>query len=147
MAGLDQAAISSIIDTASSWRPEQCRFSKEHEWARVAGDGVVWVGITDYAAGELGDVVFVSLPQAGANLKQFEKFGEIESVKAVSDLYAPISGEVVAVNENLLQQPELVNQAAFGAGWMVGVRLTNAAELDGLMEYAGYTAYLAGLSH
>ncbi len=68
-------------------------------------------------------------------------------MKAVSDLYAPISGEVVAVNENLLQQPELVNQAAFGAGWMVGVRLTNAAELDGLMEYAGYTAYLAGLSH
>ena len=126
--------------------PPELKYTKEHEWARIEGK-VATIGVTFFAQDSLGDVVFIDVPAAGTEVKQFAKFGEIESVKAVSDLYAPISGEVVAVNENLLQQPELVNQAAFGAGWMVGVRLTNAAELDGLMEYAGYTAYLAGLSH
>ena len=147
MAGLDQAAIDGITAGAASWLPEACRFSKEHEWARAVGAGVVWVGITDYAAGELGAVVFVSLPQPGRTLGQFDQRGEIESVKAVSDLFAPVRGEVVAVNDALLQQPELVNQSAFGAGWMLGVRLANPAELDALMDHAAYSAYLAGLSH
>ncbi|MSQ27945.1 MAG: glycine cleavage system protein GcvH [Dehalococcoidia bacterium] len=147
MAGLEQAAIESITAGAASWRPEECRFSREHEWARAVGEGVVWVGITEYAAGELGDVVFVSLPQAGQTLGQFDKMGEIESVKAVSDLFAPVSGEVVAANDALLQQPELVNQSSFGAGWMLGVRLAKPSEMDALMDHAAYSAYLSGLSH
>lgn len=103
------------------------------------------IGITDYAAEELGDVVFVQLPAPGGGVTLFERFGEIESVKAISELFSPVSGEVVAVNEELLQRPELVNQAPFVEGWMLRIRLTEPAEMDKLMGAAAYRQYIEGL--
>lgn len=147
MAGLDPNALNAIVAAAAGWTADGCRFSREHEWTREVEPGLVLVGISDYAAGELGDVVFVSVPEVGAQVTQFEKMGEIESVKAVSDLFAPVSGEVVAVNGALLQQPELVNQQAFGGGWMVAVRLAPGAGTEALLDYQGYRDYLAGLHH
>jgi glycine cleavage system H protein len=124
--------------------PDDRRYSKEHEWARPGADAnVVTVGITDYAAGELGDVVYVSLPAVGAVVKQFEQLGEVESVKAVSDLFAPVSGEVIAVNEALTDQPELVNASPFDQGWMVQVRLSDPGELAALMDSPAYQGFLA----
>jgi len=118
--------------------PDDLRYSKEHEWVRVDGSRAT-IGITSYAADELGDVVFVELPEVGAALRQFGTFGVVESVKAVSDLYAPISGEVVEVNEALRESPELLNADAFGEGWIARVELSDTAELDGLMDAAAYT--------
>jgi glycine cleavage system H protein len=129
---------------ADTEAPDNCRYSKEHEWARVEGDAAS-VGITDYAAHELGDVVYVQLPQVGATVKQFEKLGEIESVKAVSDLFAPVSGQVVEVNHALEQNPELVNDAPFEGGWMVKVRLSDNADPGRLLDAAAYKDYLQGL--
>lgn len=106
---------------------------------------MVRVGISDYAVGELGDIVFVSLPAVGTRLKQLEKFGEIESVKAVADLYSPVSGEVVDANFDLAMHPELINQMPFGLGWMIKVRLDSPAELDALMDNNRYDEYLRGL--
>ena len=123
--------------------PANRGYTKEHEWALVQGDEVT-VGITDHAASELGDVVYVSLPAVGEQVTQFEKFGEIESVKAVSDLYSPVSGEVVAVNDALGGSPELVNADAFDGGWMVKVRV--AAAPEGLLDRDGYLAYLSELA-
>jgi glycine cleavage system H protein len=113
------------------------RFTKEHEWVRVEGD-LATVGITDYAAEHLGDVVFVELPEVGRKLVQFGSAGVIESVKAVSDLFAPVSGEVVETNGELASRPELVNSDPFGAGWMVRVKLTDVSQLDGLLDQAAY---------
>ena len=127
-----------------SQAPNGYRYSKEHEWAKVEGD-TASIGITDYAAHELGDVVYVQLPAPGTKIKQFEKLGEIESVKAVSDLFAPVTGEVVEVNEALEQNPELVNDSPFEGGWMVKVRLTNAGEMSSLLDPDGYKDYLTGL--
>jgi len=118
--------------------PDDLRYSKEHEWVRVDGSRAT-IGITSYAADELGDVVFVELPEVGAALRQFGTFGVVESVKAVSDLYAPISGEVVEVNEALRESPELLNADAFGEGWIARVELSDTTELDGLMDAAAYT--------
>lgn len=118
--------------------PDDLRYSKEHEWVRVDGSRAT-IGITSFAADELGDVVFVELPEVGATLSQFGTFGVVESVKAVSDLYAPISGEVIEVNEALRNAPELLNSDAFGEGWIAKVELSDAAELDGLMDAAAYT--------
>ena len=118
--------------------PDDLRYSKEHEWVRVDGSRAT-IGITSYAADELGDVVFVELPEVGATLSQFGTFGVVESVKAVSDLYAPISGEVVEVNEALRDSPELLNADAFGEGWIARVELSDTTELDGLMDAAAYT--------
>lgn len=118
--------------------PDDLRYSKEHEWVRVDGSRAT-IGITSYAADELGDVVFVELPEVGAALSQFGTFGVVESVKAVSDLYAPISGEVVEVNEALRDSPELLNADAFGEGWIARVELSDTTELDGLMDAAAYT--------
>lgn len=118
--------------------PDDLRYSKEHEWVRVDGSRAT-IGITSYAADELGDVVFVELPEVGAALSQFGTFGVVESVKAVSDLYAPISGEVVEVNEALRDSPELLNADAFGEGWIAKVELSDTTELDGLMDAAAYT--------
>lgn len=126
----------------AEWGPEDCKFTKEHEWVRLEPNGLARVGISDYAAAELGDVVYVALPQVGAQLEQSQKFGEIESVKAISDLFAPASGEVVATNLEIISHPEIVNQSAFGIGWMLQIRLRNPAELDKLMTNQEYHAYL-----
>jgi glycine cleavage system H protein len=117
--------------------PENLKYTEEHEWVRADGKTAV-VGITDYAQGELGDIVFVELPQAGAALQQGGVFGTIEAVKTVSDLYAPVSGKVVAVNEALGNEPEAVNQAPYEAGWMIKIEMENAGELEALMDAASY---------
>ncbi|MBI3977305.1 MAG: glycine cleavage system protein GcvH [Chloroflexi bacterium] len=117
--------------------PEDLRYSKEHEWVRVE-DTVGTIGITAYAQDQLGDVVFVNLPEVGSSVQQFAKFGEIESVKAVSDLFSPVSGEVVERNEALFDRPELVNQEPYGQGWLVKVRMTNPADLDDLLTGSQY---------
>jgi glycine cleavage system H protein len=122
--------------------PDDRKYSKEHEWVLVTGD-TARVGITDFAQDQLGDVVYVDLPEPGATLTQFEKMGEIESVKAVSDLYAPISGEVVAANQAVVDTPELVNSDPHGDGWLLEVRLTDPSEMDKLLsaqEYDDFTA-------
>ncbi len=121
--------------------PNDRRYTDQHEWAKQDGD-VITVGITDYAAGEMGDVVYVVLPTAGTTVKRSEKFGEVESVKAVSDLFSPVSGEVVEVNGALVDQPEAVNQSPFSDGWMIRVRPNTANPLDGLLDGAAYFAFL-----
>ncbi len=126
--------------------PDALKYSEEHEWVRMESDGSGVVGITDFAADSLGDVVFVELPEPGAELTQFEKMGEIESVKAVSDLYSPVSGTVMARNESIIDSPELVNDSPFDSGWMVRVTLADAAQLDNLMTYAEYQAMLESQS-
>ncbi|MBA2634418.1 MAG: glycine cleavage system protein GcvH [Chloroflexi bacterium] len=117
--------------------PDDLRYSKEHEWVRVEDDRAT-IGITSFAADELGDIVFVELPEVGATLSQFGTFGVVESVKAVSDLYAPVSGAVVEVNEALRDSPELLNSDPFGKGWIARVTLSDAAELDTLLDAAAY---------
>ena len=117
--------------------PDDLRYSKEHEWVRTEEDRAT-IGITSFAADELGDIVFVELPEVGATLSQFGTFGVVESVKAVSDLYAPVSGEVVEVNEALRDAPELMNSDPFGEGWIARVTLADAAELEALMDAATY---------
>ena len=121
--------------------PEDSKYAKSHEYVHVEG-GIGTIGITDYAQKELGDVVFVELPQVGSQLEQNEELGSIESVKAVSELFAPISGEVVEVNEKLRDNPELVNADPYGDGWMVRVKLSDATELDVLMGAEEYDEYV-----
>jgi len=122
--------------------PTDLRYTKEHEWVRLDGD-LATVGITEYAAQQLGDVVFVELPDVGRVLEQFGAFGVVESVKAVSDLFAPVSGEVTEANPSLAGQPELVNSEPYGAGWMVRVRLADASQVDELLDPAAYDALIA----
>ncbi|HSK94588.1 MAG TPA: glycine cleavage system protein GcvH [Candidatus Angelobacter sp.] len=122
--------------------PDDLRYSKEHEWVRVEDDTAT-IGITSFAADELGDIVFVELPEVGSSLTQFGTFGVVESVKAVSDLYAPISGEVLEVNEALRDAPELLNTDAFGSGWIARVRLSDQAEVETLMDAEAYAAETA----
>ncbi len=122
--------------------PDDLRYSKEHEWVRVDGDRAT-IGITSFAADELGDIVFVELPEIGTALTQFGTFGVVESVKAVSDLYAPVSGEVVEVNDALRDSPELLNSDPFGEGWIARLTLADAAELDGLLDAEAYAAETA----
>jgi glycine cleavage system H protein len=122
--------------------PEDLRYSKEHEWVRVNGSQAT-IGITSFAADELGDIVFLELPEVGAELSQFASFGVVESVKAVSDLYAPASGRVVEVNERLRESPELLNSDAFGNGWIARVELSDPDELDNLMDAAAYAKQTA----
>jgi glycine cleavage system H protein len=117
--------------------PDDLAYSREHEWVRVDGSQAT-IGITSFAADELGDIVFVELPDVGAALSQFAAFGVVESVKAVSDLFAPVSGEVVEVNEALHDAPELMNSDPFGSGWIAKVELADNAELDALMDAAAY---------
>ncbi|MEP7027718.1 MAG: glycine cleavage system protein GcvH [Candidatus Eisenbacteria bacterium] len=121
--------------------PEGLRYTKDHEWARTDGDLVV-VGITHYAQDQLGDVVFVELPAVGRTLEAGQSFGVIEAVKTVSDLYAPMAGEIVEVNAALAGEPALVNQAPYEAGWMVKIRPSNAADLDHLLDASAYRALL-----
>lgn len=117
--------------------PENLKYTKDHEWIRVEGDTGV-VGITEYAQGELGDVVFVDLPQIGRQVKQSESFGTIEAVKAVSDLYAPLSGEVIEINADLEKSPEFVNKEPYGKGWMLKIKISGKSELDGLLDSKTY---------
>ena len=117
--------------------PAELRYSSEHEWLRVEGD-LGTAGITDYAQDQLGDIVYLDLPAAGASVVQFEKLGEIESVKAVSDLYSPVSGEVLEVNQEAVDAPELINSEPYGRGWLIKVRLADAGELDQLLSAEAY---------
>jgi glycine cleavage system H protein len=121
--------------------PRELRYTKEHEWVRVEGGEAV-VGVTDYAQGELGDVIFVELPAPGANVAQMKTFGTIDAVKTVSDLFAPVSGEVTAVNGDLKDNPALVNQAPYAGGWMVRIRMQNPGEVDGLLTAEDYEKHL-----
>ncbi len=120
------------------------KFSEEHEWIRLEGD-IGTVGITDYAQDQLGDVVYVELPQVGKQVKQGDEMAVVESVKAASEVYAPVSGEVTEVNETLSDAPETVNADALGAGWFVKIRLGDPSELDKLMDETAYSAFTAGL--
>ena len=123
--------------------PDDRRYSKEHEWIRSEnGEGVV--GLTRFAADELGDIVYVELPAVGATLTQFKSFGVVESVKAVSDLYAPASGTVVAVNEDLRSRPELLNSEPHDGGWICRISLTDAGELEALLDAGGYAELIGG---
>jgi glycine cleavage system H protein len=123
--------------------PTDLRYTKDHEWIRVDGDEAT-IGITAFAADQLGDIVFVELPEAGRSLEQFATFGVVESVKAVSDLFAPVAGEVVEANSALTGQPELINGAPYSDGWMIRVRIADRAQLDELLEPAAYDALVAG---
>ncbi|MBI2777881.1 MAG: glycine cleavage system protein GcvH [Chloroflexi bacterium] len=122
--------------------PTDLRYTKDHEWVRLEGD-IATVGVTTYAAEQLGDVVFVELPDAGRTLAQHATFGVVESVKAVSDLYTPVAGEVVEVNAELASTPELVNSDPFGAGWMLRLRVSDPASVGKLLDAAGYEAVIA----
>ena len=121
--------------------PNDLRYTKDHEWARVDGD-IVTVGITTHAVDALGDITLVTLPAVGSRTEAGSRFGDIDSVKAVSELFAPITGEVVAINESLAASPELVNQDPYGDGWMVKIRLADRAELDALLDAAQYAKLL-----
>ncbi len=123
--------------------PENYRYTKEHEWVLVEGD-LGTVGITHHAQHELGDIVYIDLPKVGATCAQGKTFGSVESVKAVSDIFAPVSGEVVEANGDLTGAPEKLNDDPHGAAWLVKIRLSSAAELDGLMTAAQYEEYLGG---
>jgi glycine cleavage system H protein len=121
--------------------PDDRRYTKEHEWVRVQGDRGT-VGITDYAQKQLGDVVFLELLEVGRSVKAGEQFGTVESVKAVSELYAPVTGEIVEINSELVAKPETVNVDPHGAAWMIVLRLANPQEAASLLDAAGYTAHV-----
>jgi glycine cleavage system H protein len=121
--------------------PDDCRYTKEDEWVRVDGDRLL-VGITDYAQQQLGDVVFVELPGVGTEISAGKTFGVIESVKAVSDLFAPVSGRVAAINEALSETPENVNESCYGDGWMIALEGVDEGALEGLMDAAAYREYV-----
>jgi glycine cleavage system H protein len=125
--------------------PANYRYTKEHEWLDLEGD-LALIGITDYAQHELGDVVFVELPKVGSKIEAGKTFGTVESVKAVSDIYAPASGEVVETNEVLHNTPEKINTDPHGAGWLIKVRLGSPSDLGGLMDSAAYELYIASES-
>ena len=122
--------------------PDKLRYTEEHEYVKPGGDGVVTIGITDYAQGELGDVVYVDLPAVGTTLDKMEVFGTIEAVKAVSELFSPLAGEVIEINEALDGDPSLVNQDPYGKGWMTKIRASDAAAVDQLMSAADYAKHI-----
>lgn len=122
--------------------PDDLKYTEEHEYVRTKGDGVVEVGITDYAQGELGDVVYVELPSVGTKLGKHDVFGTIEAVKAVSELFSPIAGEVIEVNTRLDGEPALVNSDPYGDGWMIRIRPDDASAVDSLMDAAAYQGHI-----
>lgn len=126
--------------------PAGLKYTKEHEWIKVEGN-IGTIGITDFAQDQLGDVVFVELPAVGRVLKRHEQFGVVESVKTVSDLYSPVSGKVVAVNDALDGAPETVNQSAYEDGWILKIELANPAEVDELLDSAAYEAFVKEAGH
>ena len=121
--------------------PENFRYTKEHEWVAAVGDAGT-IGITDHAQQELGDIVYVDLPKAGTHIEQGKSLGSVESVKAVSDVYSPVSGEVTEINQTLAEKPETLNSDPHGAAWLVKIKLSAPAELAGLMSAAEYQAYI-----
>jgi glycine cleavage system H protein len=123
--------------------PEDLHYSKDHEWVRVEGEVAV-VGITDYAQNSLGDVVYVELPKAGEQFAANEPFGSVESVKAVSEVFSPVTGEVAELNESLNDEPEKVNQDPYGEGWMIRMKMTNPGEVDSLLTAAEYEDFTKG---
>ena len=125
--------------------PDNLRYTKDHEWIRVDGDAAT-VGITDHAQQELGDIVFVELPKVGAQLEQAASFGSVESVKAVSDIYSPVAGEVTEINTALADAPEKVNADPYGDGWIMKLRLRDAGQVSSLMTAAQYTEYVGAES-
>jgi glycine cleavage system H protein len=127
-------------------RPEDCLFTKTHEWVHREGDEAL-VGISDFAQQELGDIVYVNLGEAGRSLKTGEQLGEIESVKAVAEVYAPVSGSVAAVNGSLADSPEKVNKDPYGDGWLARIKLSAPGELDAMMNFASYSKYMADEGH
>ena len=124
-----------------STTPEDLRYSAEHEWVRVSGD-VATIGISHFAQEQLGDVVYVELPEKGVTLRQHGSLGVVESVKTASDIYAPVSGEVIERNPKVIEKPELVNKDPYGDGWMIKVRLSDPAEPGTLLDAAGYRAHI-----
>ena len=126
--------------------PAELRYTKEHEWAKVEGDHVR-IGITAFAQEQLGDVVFVELPKVGAKVDATKTFGVVESVKAVSDLFAPVTGEIVEANAELTKKPETVNTDPYGQGWMIVVKMADRKELDALMSAADYEKLIVGAGH
>jgi len=127
--------------------PEDRKYSREHEWAKDRGDGTVTVGITDFAQEMLTDIVYVELPVLGRKVKREEPFAVVESVKSVSDIFAPVSGEVIAVNETLEEKPELINQDAFNEGWIAVIRMDDPGELELLMSAGDYQALIEAEDH
>ena len=121
--------------------PDDLKYTEEHEYSRTTGD-IAEIGITDYAQGELGDVVYVELPEVGSSFGTHDVFGTIEAVKAVSELFAPIAGEIVAINDRLDKEPALVNTDPYGAGWMIKVKPSNPSDLDALLGSADYTKHI-----
>ncbi len=124
--------------------PKGLRYSREHEWVMVEGDDTGVIGISDFAQNELGDVVYVEAPELGEKISKDDPFGAVESVKAVSDLYAPVSGTVTEVNDALPETPELINEDPYGEGWIIKVSLSDVAELDDLMNAEEYEEYCEG---
>lgn len=118
--------------------PEDLKYTKEHEWVRDNGDGTATVGITDFAQGELGDIVFVELEPEGSEFNQDEVFGTVEAVKTVSELFCPVAGEITEINEGLEDEPELVNTDPYGKGWMVKIKVSDASDLDSLLSVEEY---------
>jgi glycine cleavage system H protein len=125
--------------------PSDLQYTEEHEWTKSV-EGGLSVGITDYAQQELGDVVFVELPEVGAKVSKGESFATVESVKAVSEIYAPIDGEVIAINEELTDAPESINQEPYGSGWMVTIAPSDSAQLESLMSAEAYSAFVDKVS-
>lgn len=123
--------------------PGDLKYIETHQWVRVADDGTATVGITDFAQEQLGDVVYIGVPDVGVTVNGGEEAGVAESVKSASDVFSPVTGEVIAVNENLEDEPELVNEDPYGDGWMFKVKLEDAGELDGLMDAAAYAEHVA----
>jgi len=123
--------------------PGDLRYTREHEWARRE-DGIVRVGITDFAQDALGDVVYVDIPEVGTAVTSGEPFGEVESTKSVSELFAPVDGEIVAVNDSVADSPELINSDPYGEGWLIEIRLDDPAGLDALLEAEAYDALIKG---
>jgi len=126
--------------------PDDLRYSKEHEWVRTEGD-VATIGITHFAQDQLGDVVFVELPEKGASVRQHASLGVVESVKAASDVYAPVSGEVIERNVKVIESPELVNRSPYQDGWLVKVRMTDKAEPAALLDAGAYAAHVGDQAH
>ena len=124
--------------------PSDLRYTKEHEWVRVEG-GTATVGITDYASGELGDIVFVEMPKVGAKVQQMKPFGTIEAVKAISDLFSPLTGEVTEVNKEIESEAAVINKDPYGHGWIIKIKISNPGELDSLLPAADYEAMLKKL--
>ena len=121
--------------------PEECTYTKEHEWVYNEG-GIVVIGISEYAATELGDIVFIELPEAGSNIKQMDPIGTIEAVKTVAELFSPVSGEIIEVNESIIEHPGIVNRDPFEEGWFLKIKMSDPGELDNLFSFEEYSEFL-----